>query len=529
MTYWGSDKSNWSFDRNRRSKLFDVLKRSISPLKIANGDSKKNLEREAFPRKGKFDWVAPVGEHIKPRSRHTAMTVWTTHRKPADSRRTWATLFVFLTVGLLLYVQTAAGQIIAPKAPTFQNNFSPPVQPWTPHRNNDLTPTDIPKQKIATPVKFDRPPIADQQRQLESIYHEIRSPERSISESNVKYHLPSFASLKGTSAYRTAFSKLKEMENGRSPFSIKEANFLVENAHFENTGNYENFNRTIQQIGQFLNWKMEELGNDGNSNQSKNLILYQFFSDTLELRSKDMIHYPFLYDFEDYMGFENWNNMFVEKALSTNSGQCHSLPLLYLILAEQIGAKAHLAYSPNHSYIKFIDDAGKWHNVELTNGMLTTDVFILQSGYIKAEALQSDIYMNPLNEKQLLSHVLFDLAKGYAVKYGYDEFVKEVIDNALELYPNSINAHMVMSDFKTLRFQYVQKQLNINTQNIDNYPKAQKLLDEMHAQYKILDDLGYEDMPLEDYEKWLNSLQESQMKQESQLIEQKLNLSIPKE
>ena len=271
---------------------------------------------------------------------------------------------------------------------------------------------------------------------------------------------------------------------------------------------------------------MQELGYEENSNQSKNLILYQFFADTLELRSKNMIHYPFQYDFEDYMGFEDWSNMFVEKALATNSGQCHSLPLLYLILAEQIGAKAHLAYSPNHTYVRFKDDVGNWHNVELTNGMLTTDAFILLSGYIKAEALQNEIYMNPLDEKQLLSHILFDLAKGYAVKYGYDEFVKEVIDKAIELYPNNINAQMVMSDFKTLRFQYVQKQLNISPQNIDNYPKAKELLDEMLAQYDRLDNLGFENMPLDAYENWLNSLNEAKQKQESNQLFMNLNKSL---
>ncbi len=218
--------------------------------------------------------------------------------------------------------------------------------------------------------------------------------------------------------------------------------------------------------------------------------------------------------------------MFVEKALATNSGQCHSLPLLYLILAEQIGAKAHLAYSPNHTYVRFKDDVGNWHNVELTNGMLTTDAFILLSGYIKAEALQNEIYMNPLDEKQLLSHILFDLAKGYAVKYGYDEFVKEVIDKAIELYPNNINAQMVMSDFKTLRFQYVQKQLNISPQNIDNYPKAKELLDEMLAQYDRLDNLGFENMPLDAYENWLNSLNEAKQKQESNQLFMNLNKSL---
>ena len=80
--------------------------------------------------------------------------------------------------------------------------------------------------------------------------------------------------------------------------------------------------------------------------------------------------------------------MFVQKLLVTGKGQCNSLPKLYLILAEEIGAEAHLALSPNHSYIKFPDDEGNWHNIELTNNMLTTDAFILNSGYVKAEAIQ---------------------------------------------------------------------------------------------------------------------------------------------
>ena len=218
--------------------------------------------------------------------------------------------------------------------------------------------------------------------------------------------------------------------------------------------------------------------------------------------------------------------MFVEKALATNSGQCHSLPLLYLILAEEIGANAQLAYSPSHSYIKFKDDNGKWHNVELTNGMMTTDAFVLQSGYIKAEALQNEIYMLPLNQKELLSHVLFDLAKGYTVKYCYDRFVEEVIDKALQLDPNNINAHMVKSDYRTMRFMYVQKQFNLSPDNIIKYPKAKRLLDEMLAQYSVVDNLGFEEMPAEAYEKWLGSLQNAKQKQESQQMIFKLNQDI---
>jgi hypothetical protein len=317
------------------------------------------------------------------------------------------------------------------------------------------------------------------------------------------------------------------MADAQKKFSIKEAIFLVENAFYENQGQFEIFNKVINHIGQFLTWKMEELNYDPTSNLAKNLILYQFFADTLEIKSKNLIHYPFKYDFEDYMGHEDWTKMFVEKALATNAGQCHSLPLLYLILAEEIGAKAQLAYSPNHSYIKFQDDNEKWHNVELTNGMMTTDAFVLQSGFIKAEALQNKIYMQSLNQRQLLSHMLFDLAKGYAVKYCYDSFVEKVINKALELDPNNINAHMVKSNYLTLKFRYVENQLGINEQNyrqkLSQYPQAREIFIERGQQYAIIDNMGYEDMPAEAYEKWLGSLQEAKQKQESQQMIIKLN------
>src|SRR5690606_36988299 len=112
--------------------------------------------------------------------------------------------------------------------------------------------------------------------------------------------------------------------------------------------------------------------------------------------------------------------------------------------------------------IKFRDGNDNWFNVELTNGMFTTDSSILQSGFIKSEALQNGIYMQTMDSKELLSQLLVDLAQGYARKFGYDPFVKEAVDEALKLYPNNINAHMLRSNYLTMEFEYVLDQIGIN-------------------------------------------------------------------
>lgn len=423
-----------------------------------------------------------------------------------------------LTILLLTFYFTALGQVPqTPKPATFQ-----PVIPGQSYPTPNIPQSNYPKPPELDIYEQDRQRQIQQQRQLQEIYRDIEESNRTT----VSYDLPSCASLDGAEAYRSAFSEISKMADGQKSFSIKEANFLVENAYFNNEANYQEFDIVVKQIGQFINWKLDEFGFDRNSNLAKNVMLYRFFSDTLEIKSKEMVHYPFKYDFEDYLGKEDWTKMFVSRVLAINSGQCHSLPLLYLILADEIGAKAQLSFSPSHTYIKFQDDNGKWYNVELTNGMFTTDAFILQSGYVKSEALSNKIYMQPLQEKQLIAHTLYDLAKGYAVKFCYDSFVEIVINKALELDPNNINAQMVLSDYKTLRFQYVNSQIKASPQTIHKYPKAKALLDEMYAQYGVVDNLGYEDIPADEYEKWLNSLNDAKQKQQSQELFKGINQKI---
>ncbi len=326
--------------------------------------------------------------------------------------------------------------------------------------------------------------------------------------------LPSHENRQGTQHYRNAYAQLLPMKHGA--FSAKKATFIVENAFYEGKRDYEEFDKIIAQTGDFLREKMKELDLDRNSNLAKNYLLFQFFADTMEIRSKGLKHFPFEYDFEDYWGKRDWSKMFVHKLLLTGKGQCNSLPRLYLILAEEIEAEAHLALSPNHSYIKFPDDEGRWHNVELTNNMLSTDAFILNSGYVKVEAIQNKIFMHPMNRQELLSNYFDQLAQGYIHKYGYDSFVQEVLITALEIHPNNITAQLSMANLQTVKLKHATELLGIGKENfseIRNYPHLVRLYKSVLAQYETVDNLGYAEMPAELYEKWLSSIDKKQEEQ----------------
>lgn len=369
----------------------------------------------------------------------------------------------------------------------------------------------------------DRKRVEQQQNELKQIYAELNAD-------RINYNLPSYANIESTKYYRNAFDQLSKLNP--NDFSVREATFLIENAFFEEKMDYAEFEKTVKQTGDFLREKMNELGYDPNRNLAKNFMLFQFFADTLEIKSKNLKHLPFKYDFEDYQGIKDWSKMFVTKLLKTGKGQCNSLPRLYLILAEEIGAEAFLSLSPNHSYIKFRDEDENWYNVELTNGMFTTQSMILQSGFIKSEALQNEIYMQEMSEPQLLSQLLSDFAMGYTRKFGYDPFVNQVVDKALEFYPNSVTAQMIKSNYLTIQFEYVTQQVGINPrnrqelQNIRHYPKIVDLLNQVNAQYDKIDNLGFEFMSEESYESWLASLNETKKKQDSEEMKQQFNIKL---
>lgn len=411
----------------------------------------------------------------------------------------------------------------ATQMPNYSNqNYSNPnnrnIAPSSPNQyfNNDLD-----KQR--------------QQKQHDQIMREVEQNEKlrietlsqvqqDINELNYynQFNLPSLANKKGTEYYRNVYDKMLNLNI--EDYSIKDVNFQIENAYFEDKQDKAEFDKIIKQSGEFIIAKMKELNYDTNSNSAKNFMLFQFFSETLQIKSNGIKHFPLKYDFEDFWGRKDWSKMFVTKLLKTKTGQCHSMPLLYLTLAEEIGAVAYLSLCPNHSYIKFQDEDEKWYNLELTNGMYTVPSFILNSGFIRAEAMQNKVYMQNLSKKELLSQFYVDLASGYLHKFGYDDFVEKVANKALELSPNSINANMVKANYNTERLVYALTQLKINPENkedlerIRNYPEIIELLKERNKQYQAIDDLGYQEMSIEAYERWLSSLQITKNKQVNENI-----------
>jgi hypothetical protein len=110
--------------------------------------------------------------------------------------------------------------------------------------------------------------------------------------------------------------------------------------------------------------------------------------------------------------------MFVTKLLRTNSGQCHSLPLLYKMLADQLGVKTYISMAPNHTYIQVLDDRGELYSYETTTHRFVTDSYYMSTGYVKASALKSRSYLDTLTMKEVLASQLLIWACATSIAMG---------------------------------------------------------------------------------------------------------------
>ena len=329
--------------------------------------------------------------------------------------------------------------------------------------------------------------------------------------------------------YDQAFEKLNCQLNGSCELNFKVAVFTVENAYLSNTLDRERFDKQIKilvDLTQQLIVSRDLIYNlEDKAQVEKCAALFSVMTDTIPIQldtNRILKHPPFSYDFTDIWGHKSWTNMFVSELLDTKQGNCHSMPYLYKILADEIGANANISVAPNHFYIKHQNKANGWYNTELTSGIFPIDAWLMASGYIHLDAVVNKLYMEALNEKQSIALCMIDLAKGYQRKselIADNEFILKCCDTALKYYPNYINGLLLKAETKKKQFDWLmEKNYAEYPSDIFHLPEAQQLFTEMTQLYAKIQQLGYRKMPKEMYLNWLVSLKEERNKYENKNI-----------
>lgn len=316
--------------------------------------------------------------------------------------------------------------------------------------------------------------------------------------------------------YEHAYSNIENMLSDKAYLNFKEAVLLTENAYYD--GKLD-IHKLVQQ-DEILSYITDNLSKTElitYSEKDKDIItkhaaLFKVLTDTILVpmdSNRIFVHTPYIYDFEDPLGQSDWSKMFVSKLLETGTGNCHSLPYLYKILADELNIPCNLAFAPNHIYIKLFSEKSGWYNTELTSATFPIDAWIIASGYVTIDAIRNGLYMDTLSNKQAVANCLVDLAQGYQHKYGKDnpEFVIKCCNKVLEYHPTNVNAILTKAEAQKHYIHSLMKAQNLKSpEALFSDENIKSMYAEMESLYIELHKSGYRRMPEEMYSEWLNLL-----------------------
>lgn len=302
--------------------------------------------------------------------------------------------------------------------------------------------------------------------------------------------------------FSIAVDEISQMLNDEIPVNFKRGVFLIENAFYKGEMDWDKFCSEIDFIVDKLKPIAEKHSNKG-TNLSKNWAVFTFMSDSIPENDFQ----PYSYDFNSFIEDYNYEGHMVSKLLINKKGNCVSMPFLYKILANELGAESFLTTAPMHFFIKIQDETGNWYNHEVTSGSFSRTSFIIESFGVTDRALQSGLYLRPLSEKESLAELLRLLVLFYEVRTGkyYGDIVVDAVNIGLKFNPNSL---LIVSKINEISFQMYWYCITHNfplennkSETLKGHPILKKMYNQCENLKNILTEIGYTKFTDERYEK----------------------------
>jgi len=326
--------------------------------------------------------------------------------------------------------------------------------------------------------------------------------------------------------FNDALKSLKDMLSGKKKLSVADAYFLVENTYGSNYTTYKEYTENLKKSVAFIKAWIKQNKLSLKNKDDVNNTLQKFMSEplttsittgTLEtgMSLQTTTHQPYFYDFNDYGAEKDHRSSFVTKVIATGGGQCASMPIVYIALAQMLGVKAYLSYAPNHSLVKYLNSKGIIENYEPTSNWKINDHWYIDDMFVNEEAIKSGIYLDTMNYQQIVADCVMQLADFHARKFGIGDgkFMQECIDVASKYFPKDNNIDLCnlrmqllkvkLADVITL-IRYVRQSPQLSDEYIiADVPKAKKLYQEIKAIEEHKRQLGYDEQPKGLYEEMM--------------------------
>jgi regulator of sirC expression with transglutaminase-like and TPR domain len=148
---------------------------------------------------------------------------------------------------------------------------------------------------------------------------------------------------------------------------------------------------------------------------------------------------PFTYDLKDPFGQQVRSKM-LSTYVRTRKGNCVSMPVLFLIVADRIGLKVRLAAAPLHLFVRYTDPSGVDHNLEATSGGHEASAEIYRRKMPMSErAIRSGLYMRTLTKRETVAQMAASVLDFLMAERRYQE-AADVADAMLAVNPRDAYA-----------------------------------------------------------------------------------------
>lgn len=315
--------------------------------------------------------------------------------------------------------------------------------------------------------------------------------------------------------FKKAFLQVNDMLIGKSKLSFINATYYTESAYGNAYLDYSKYQNTITESAEFIKRWLKE-NNLPLHPQNIHYAIQQFMGNTISIKVltddkkgfKTITHSPFKYDYEDYDGKKDFRNYFSTKCLATGTGQCNSMPMVYLQLCEALGIKGYLTLAPFHSFIKYKNKDGKVINYEPTSHWTLSDKWYQENLAITQKAKMNGIYLDTLNKKQTVANSLIDLAISYMLKTNTPDttFIQTCLNTAQKYFPRKNNLSYYLAKSSLLSRQLISALKQHGAKDISeakNYADTNYYYKKLQQNEAVLSELGYQELPQTVYDEMI--------------------------
>jgi regulator of sirC expression with transglutaminase-like and TPR domain len=155
---------------------------------------------------------------------------------------------------------------------------------------------------------------------------------------------------------------------------------------------------------------------------------------------------PYGYDHGDPYG-RMISHKLLSRYLGTRRGNCVSMPVLFLILADRIGVNVTLSLAPQHVFVRYIDRAsGKTFNLETTSGAYPArDAWYREQMPMTDRAVASGVYLKTLTRQEDLAVLASTVLESEFQDKHYRNVIA-IADEILKHYPAFAAALILKGD-----------------------------------------------------------------------------------